>query len=57
LTATTTSGGKSPGTTRAGMILKTRHAFFEKALAPEGHDFSPGMEASGDRVIGPTVGR
>jgi hypothetical protein len=39
------------------MILKSGHAFFEKALAPEGHDLSPGMETPSDRVIGPTVGR
>jgi hypothetical protein len=39
------------------MILKTRHALFEKALAPEGHDLPPGVEAPSDRVIGPTVGR
>ena len=57
LTATTTSGGESPGATRAGMILKPVHALFEKAFAPEGHDLSPGVETPGDRVIGPTFGR
>jgi hypothetical protein len=39
------------------MILKTGHALFEKALAPEGYDLSPGVETLGDRVIRPTFGR
>jgi hypothetical protein len=57
LTATTTSGGKSPGATRAGLIVETGHALLEKAFAPEGHDLSPGLEPPGDRVIGPAFGR
>ena len=57
LTATTTSGGKSPGATRAGMILETGQALFEKALAPEGHDLPPGVQTPGDRVIGAAFGR
>jgi len=39
------------------MIVEAGHALLEKALAPEGHDLPPGMEASGDRVIGPAFGR
>jgi hypothetical protein len=39
------------------MIVEASHALLEKALAPEGHDLPPGMEASGDRVIGPAFGR
>jgi len=39
------------------MILETGHALLEEAFAPEGHDLAPGMEAPGNRVIGPAFGR
>jgi hypothetical protein len=38
------------------MILEPGQALFEEALAPEGHDLPPGVEALGDRVIGPALG-
>jgi hypothetical protein len=38
------------------MILEPGQALFEEALAPKGHDLPPGVEALGDRVIGPALG-
>ena len=53
---TTTSGGKSPGSTRASLILQAREALLEKALAPQAHDFAPRMEARRDLVVAQVFG-
>jgi hypothetical protein len=56
LTCTTTSGGKSPGSARASLILQACQALFEKALAPQAHDFAPRMQARSDLVVAQAVG-
>src|SRR5450756_2540228 len=57
LICTTTSGGKSPGATRARLILQPRQALFEKALAPQAHDFAPRMQGRRDLVVAQALGR
>src|SRR3990172_858458 len=52
LTWTTTSGGKSPGATRAGALLQAGQAFMEEELAPETDDIAADGEGRGDLVIG-----
>jgi hypothetical protein len=56
LTCTTTSGGESPGSTRASLILQSSEALFEKALAPQAHDFAPRMQARRDLVVAQAIG-
>jgi hypothetical protein len=55
-TCTTTSGGKNPGSTRAGTLLKAGEALVEEALAPEGNDFPTGTESVGDFIVGQAIG-
>jgi hypothetical protein len=56
LTCTTSSGGKNPGTTRAGTLLQTGQSFFEEALSPQAHNFATSVEASGDLIVGQALG-
>src|SRR5450631_2523468 len=56
LTCTTTSGGKSPWSARASLIFQARQAVFEKALAPQAHDFASRMQARSNLVVAPTFG-
>jgi hypothetical protein len=56
LTCTTTSGGKSPRSARASLILQSRQAFFEKALAPQAHDLAARMQARGNLVVAQAIG-
>src|SRR6516165_10554502 len=44
LTCTTSSGGKSPGTTRTSMLFQPREAISKEALAPERYHFTSGVE-------------
>jgi hypothetical protein len=57
LTWTTTSGGKSPGTTRAGTLLQAGEAFIEEALAPQTDDVSPDGQRRRNLVIAAALGR
>ena len=50
-TATTTSGGKSPGPPRALLLLEALEASLEEALAPGRHDLAADVEAAGDLVV------
>jgi hypothetical protein len=55
-TWTTTSGGKSSGTARAGTLVQAGEAFIEESLAPEADDVAPDGEGGRDLVIGATLG-
>src|SRR6266566_2130360 len=52
LILTTSSGGKSPGPTRAWAFLQARHAFLEESLAPQTDDIASDGERRRDLVIG-----
>src|SRR5437867_5578520 len=56
LTCTTTSGGKSPGSARASLMLQRGQTLFEKGLAPQAHDFAPRMQARRDLVVAQALG-
>src|SRR5271169_558428 len=56
LTCTTTSGGKSPGSARASLILQSGQALFEKAFAPQAHDFAARMQARSNLVVAQAIG-
>jgi hypothetical protein len=56
LTWTTSSGGKNPGTTRAGTLVQTGQPLFEEALSPHAHNFATGVEARSDLIIGQALG-
>jgi hypothetical protein len=51
LTCTTISGGKSPGTARAGEFVQTPQALLKEPLAPQPHNFATGVKAAGDFII------
>jgi hypothetical protein len=38
------------------MFLQARQAVFEETLAPHTDDLTPGVESSGDSIIGQTLG-
>jgi hypothetical protein len=57
LTWTTTSGGKSPGATRAGALLEAGQAFAEETLAPGADDIATDRERGGNVIVTATVGR
>jgi hypothetical protein len=52
----TSSGGKNPGPTRAGALVQPGQSLFEEALSPHAHNFATGVKASGDLIIGQTLG-
>jgi hypothetical protein len=52
----TSSGGKNPGTTRAGALVQPGQPLFEEALSPHAHHFATGVKARGDLIIGQTLG-
>ena len=52
LTATTTSGGKSPRAARSGLVAETGQAPFEEPLAPLADDLARRVEALADRLVG-----
>src|SRR6266545_5939298 len=54
---TTSSGGKSPGPTRARALLQAGHALLEEPLAPLADDFPPRREGGGDLVVGEPLRR
>ncbi len=54
---TTSSGGKSPGPTRAWAFLKAGHALLEESLAPETDDITSDGEGRCDLLIGATLRR
>ena len=51
LTATTTSGGKDPGTTAAGTLLEAGKALFVEAFSPLRDDHPVGVEPCRDLVV------
>jgi hypothetical protein len=51
----TSSGGKKPGTTRAGALVQAGQSIFEEALSPHADDLATGVQASGDLIIGQTL--
>jgi hypothetical protein len=57
LTCTISSGGKRPGATRSGTFFQSRQALFEEAFAPLANNFSPGIQATSDFIIGQTLSR
>src|SRR5260370_8997901 len=54
LICTTSSGGKSPGPTRAWAFLKAGHALLEESLAPQTDDIPSDGEGPCDLTIGAT---
>src|SRR5215468_142554 len=56
LICTTSSGGKSPGTTRTSMLFQPRETIREESFAPKRYHFTAGVEAGGDLVVGPASG-
>ena len=56
LTCTTSSGGKRPGATRSGTFFQSQQAFLKESLSPLANDFTAGVQASSDLVIGPAFG-
>jgi hypothetical protein len=57
LTCTTSSGGKNPGAARAREFFQAGETVFEETLAPHADDFAPGVEPSGDLIVGQSFGR
>ena len=51
LTWTTTSGGESSGTARAGTLVEAGQAFIEEPLAPQANDVASDREGGGNLVI------
>ena len=56
LTCTTSSGGKSPGSTRASLFFQSRQSLLEKAFAPQADDFASRMQARSNFVVAQAVG-
>jgi hypothetical protein len=56
LICTTSSGGKNPGTTRAGTLVQSGQALLEEAFTPHADDFATSVEAGGDLIIGQSIG-
>jgi hypothetical protein len=56
LTCTTSSGGKNPGAARAREFLQASEPVFEETLAPHADDLAPGVEPSGDLIVGQALG-
>jgi len=56
LTCTTSSGEKSPGTTRTISFFQAGEAVGKEALAPKRDHFTAGVEAVGDLVVGHALG-
>jgi hypothetical protein len=50
------SGGKGAGATRARTFFQAGKSLFKEALAPLADDFSPGIQASSDLIVRPTLG-
>jgi hypothetical protein len=55
LIGTTSSGGKNPGTTRAGALVQSRQSLFEEALSPHTDDFATSVKARGNLIIGEAI--
>src|SRR5450759_4481038 len=56
LTSTTTSGGKSSGTTRAQTFLQTRQTVLVEPLAPLTYHVAPNVQSHSDLVITESLG-
>src|SRR6476661_1124227 len=56
LTATTTSGGKTGGSSSPGLIGKSGQALLVEAFAPLGHHLPRGVQACGDLVVTQPLG-
>jgi hypothetical protein len=37
------------------VLLQARQSIFEETLSPQADDFPPGVEASGNLIVGPTI--
>jgi hypothetical protein len=57
LTWTTTSGGKSSGTARAGTLVEAGQTFIEEALAPQADDVAADGQRGRNLVIAEAFGR
>jgi hypothetical protein len=57
LISTTSSGGKSPGSTRAGSFFQARQSLLVETLAPKTDHFAAGIQAQGNLVIAHALGR
>jgi hypothetical protein len=51
------SGGKSPGATRAGSFLQARQSFLEEALSPKAYHLSARVKPRGDLIVVDSGGR
>src|SRR5512145_692519 len=56
LILTTSSGGKSPRSTRAGSFFQARQSLPVEALAPQTHHFAARIQAHGDLVVAHALG-
>src|SRR5271166_259375 len=56
LTATTTSGGKTRGSSSPGLIGQSGQALVVEAFAPLGHHLPRGVQAGGDLVVAQSFG-
>jgi hypothetical protein len=54
--STTSSGGKSPGPTRAWALVQAGEAFLKETLAPHADDLAPGVQTGGDLIVAQTLG-
>jgi hypothetical protein len=55
LTRTTGSGGKNPGTTRAGTLVQSGQSFLKEAFSPHADHFATSVKASGDPIVGEAI--
>jgi hypothetical protein len=51
LISTTSSGGKSPRSTRAGSLFQARQSLFVEAFAPKADHLAARIQAHGDLVV------
>ena len=56
LTATTTSGGKSPRAARPGLVAEAGETPFEEPLAPLADDLAWRVQTLADHLVGQAVG-
>jgi hypothetical protein len=56
LTWTMSSGGKTPGPARTRTFFQAGQALLEESFAPLTDDFPTGIQATGNLIIGPTLG-
>ena len=57
LISTTSSGGKSPGATRAGPFFQARQSLLVEALSPHADHLAPGIQSGGDLIVAHPLGR